>query len=129
MHAGTAGGYRSITRRLFFIFITFALIPVVALSVVAVRYISSTSQEQMERMLTSEVDAFADITHGRLSLASRRLELYTESQAAVVMARRGRAARRRRVVRTSTVVTVRDSSKSSALTAPSSGSDSDVSRG
>ncbi len=65
-----------ITRRLFAIFTWLALLPVCLLSLVALSYVSSTSQEQINSVLDREVTTFGDMLVGRLRLAEERLALF-----------------------------------------------------
>lgn len=66
----------SITNRLFFIFIAFALVPVLALSIIAILYVDDTAREQIDRVLSGETDTFSDLVAGRLAFGARGLELF-----------------------------------------------------
>ncbi len=68
--------FGKITRRLFSIFLVFALIPTIALTVIALRYIDTTAQEQVTRALNDEASSLSNLLLGRLNFISDQLALY-----------------------------------------------------
>ncbi len=71
----SAGGMHVITRRLFLIFVSFALLPVIVLSGIAIVYVADAAQRQVEETLMIQNRVFADQTMARLSAAERYLRL------------------------------------------------------
>ena len=71
----SSGGMHVITRRLFLIFVSFALLPVFVLSGIAIIYVADAAQRQVEETLTIQNRVFADQTMARLSAAERHLKL------------------------------------------------------
>ncbi len=69
-------GRQVLTQRLFLIFIAFALIPVVALSTVAIQYISNSSRDQLKSVLVAQSDTFGDRVLSRLAVVERRLDVF-----------------------------------------------------
>lgn len=74
----SVGGMHVITRRLFFIFVSFALLPVIVLSGIAIAYVADTAQNQVEETLVIQNRVFADQTMAKLSAAERYLALARE---------------------------------------------------
>ena len=68
--------FGKITRRLFSIFLVFALIPTIALTVIALRYIDTTAQEQVTQALNDEASSLSNLLLGRLNFISDQLTLY-----------------------------------------------------
>ena len=70
--------FGKITRRLFTVFLLFALIPTSILTVLALRYISDAASQQVERLQGAEASNFANLILNRLEIVGDRLDLYTE---------------------------------------------------
>lgn len=68
--------FGKITRRLFTIFLVFALIPTIALTAIALRYIDTTAQEQVTRSLKDDAATESNLLLGRLNFVGDRLALY-----------------------------------------------------
>jgi diguanylate cyclase (GGDEF)-like protein len=69
--------FGKITRRLFSIFLLFALVPTIALTILALRYIDATAQEQVTRSRSDEAASLSNLLLGRLDFIGDRLALYT----------------------------------------------------
>ena len=70
-----------ITRRLFIIFVLFALLPTSVLSFLAIRFISDTTDQQISQVLSSEVENFSNQILGRLIFAEDRLSVFSQAAA------------------------------------------------
>lgn len=73
---GARSGRQVITHRLFLIFVVFALIPVVVLSVVAIEYVSSNSRDRLQLVLAAQSDTYSDRLLSRLTVAVQRLDVF-----------------------------------------------------
>ena len=67
-----------VTRRLFAVFLLFALVPTSILTVLAMRYISDTASQQVERLQAEEASGFANLIMNRLEIVRDRLDFYAE---------------------------------------------------
>jgi diguanylate cyclase (GGDEF)-like protein len=71
-----AARFGKITRRLFLIFLLFALIPTGVLTLLALRYIDSNAEQQSVQLQNDEVDNYTNLLLGRLNFITDRLGLY-----------------------------------------------------
>ena len=76
MSANTVFLYGKITRRLFVIFLVFALLPVSVLSWVAIGRISEATDKQVSQVLEHEVKNYSYLILERLEFAEQALKLY-----------------------------------------------------
>lgn len=76
MSADTLFLYGKITRRIFAIFLVFALLPVSILSWVAMDRISNATNQQVSKVLENEVKNFSYLILERLQFAQQSLHLY-----------------------------------------------------
>jgi diguanylate cyclase (GGDEF)-like protein len=80
MSADTIFLYGKITRRIFVIFLVFALVPVSLLSWVAMDRISRATDQQVSKVLENEVKNFSYLILERLQFAQQTLHLYQAEQ-------------------------------------------------
>ena len=76
--AGAAPWFGKITRRLFAIFLLFALLPTLAVTGLALLYISDKATEQAENLQFAQAGMAADTMLGRLAVLAEQLDSYAE---------------------------------------------------
>ena len=73
--------FGTISRRLFAIFLLFALIPTILLSALSLRYVGAEADRQVQRMQEERLGMLVDTLLGRLEILNERLASFVEYQA------------------------------------------------
>ncbi|MEP5765188.1 MAG: EAL domain-containing protein [Halieaceae bacterium] len=72
--------FGKITRRLFLVFLLFALVPTTVLTFLSFRYISNESTRQVNRLQDEQVGVMVDSLLGRLTVLNERLSYLAEDE-------------------------------------------------
>ena len=76
--------FGKITRRLFAVFLVFALVPTTVLTVLALRYVSDKAVEQVDELQDEQAGMLADTLLGRLVVLTEQLNHFAREEARTI---------------------------------------------